>query len=397
MRAKKQILITLIKALSGKIEIFKNGVWTTIGNFTNVPSGLVSAIATGLNSSTYYSWRVTATDADNYTTQKVFHFRTNATGVSPSPVNWTLASWSYRKQIDVAGIGTPISWFPLLVDITDANIAAHGLADGSDLVFTDSNDTRLNVELESYSAGHVVAWGYLDTLPASGRAIRVYYGNPAGDGGSCFPANVWDSIYLAVHHMDNPALSEESSANANNAQQMISIAGTAGKFDGSYQFICVDSRIALPQLFSSQNSFTIQAWITSNSKQGYIATQRDMSSHGFLLQYFTEGTEQAYCDSVKASRAMSTIFWHYVVARFDGPSGSITVDATTPVGLSSSITWPAKSFYIGDRSNLGRAFSGKVDELRVSIVSRSEAYVKASFANQDDPASFLVVGPEQAH
>ena len=55
---------------------------------------------------------------------------------------WYNASWSYRQQITINAsqvVGTDQTNFPVLINMTNASLAAHALASGYDITFTASD------------------------------------------------------------------------------------------------------------------------------------------------------------------------------------------------------------------------------------------------------------------
>src|SRR5690606_2542079 len=67
---------------------------------------------------------------------------------------WYSTGWNYRKAItiDASNVGTgPHTSFPLLIDITDADLAARALSAGNDILCTSSHGTtKLSHQIESY-------------------------------------------------------------------------------------------------------------------------------------------------------------------------------------------------------------------------------------------------------
>ena len=90
--------------------------------------------------------------------------------------------WQYRKEItiDPANGGTDLTNFPVLLAITDADLAGEALANGDDILFTgDDGATKLDHEIESYAAGDLVAWVRVPNLSSSTHTVvYLYYGNP---------------------------------------------------------------------------------------------------------------------------------------------------------------------------------------------------------------------------
>src|SRR5688572_16984959 len=78
--------------------------------------------------------------------------------------SWYNASWLKRKAItiDYTKVGTgPHTNFPVLINITDANLQTAAQADFDDILFTSSDGTtKLDHEVESYTSGTgaLIAW-----------------------------------------------------------------------------------------------------------------------------------------------------------------------------------------------------------------------------------------------
>src|SRR4030042_4137664 len=71
--------------------------------------------------------------------------------------------WDYRKLIliDHDQVADDLTNFPILINITDADLATHAQADGDDIMFiSGDNTTQYNHEIENYTSatGHLVAW-----------------------------------------------------------------------------------------------------------------------------------------------------------------------------------------------------------------------------------------------
>ena len=316
---------------------------------------------------------------------------------------WPYPGWQARKQItiDHTKVNGELTDFPVLIDITDTDLSK-AQSNGNDIFFTKEDGiTKIAHEIEKYDTGHLTAWVKVPTLSSTeDTVLYMYYGNNAASNQQN-PTAVWDSNYLAVHHLEETSGTvTDSSANGKNglAQGGV-IRGIAAKIDGGDQFDGVDDRINVSQVFTNQNSFTFEVWvnIANLSKQGYVVSQRDTSSHGAFIQYYpSENNFQLYIDGITLKQPRLSIQWQYVVGTFNGATARLYVNAGTATSANTNtVTWPAQSMFIGDRSTLGRAFQGTIDEIRISSIARSEDYIKTSYANQNDPASFVGVGIEE--
>ena len=123
-----------------------------------------------------------------------------------SSSNWYNTSWAYRKQItftsDSAKIPSTQSYFPVLIELSDSDLAADAQDDGDDILFTSSDGTtQLDHEIEEFdgSTGELVAWVEVPSL-STGTMLHMYYGN-ATCGSQQNPTGVWDSNFKGVWHL----------------------------------------------------------------------------------------------------------------------------------------------------------------------------------------------------
>jgi hypothetical protein len=123
----------------------------------------------------------------------------------PPPAGWWDVNWQYRKTvtIDHTKVDADLTGFPVLIEITDPDLASHSQNDGDDIVFTDNTGVRLNHEIELYdnTIGHLVAWVRADLSSVSDTTLYMYYGNPSASNQQN-PTGVWDSNYVMVQHLD---------------------------------------------------------------------------------------------------------------------------------------------------------------------------------------------------
>jgi len=365
--------------------------WNTIYTLNNRPSGTFS-VTPSLEYDTLYSWRITVDDNDGHSTTKVFQFTTEDD--DPGPGN----DWKYRKDItiDHDEVDSDLDDFPFLVDIDDSQLDSSAQSDGDDILFRIGN-TKLDHEIEEYDNGELVTWVRIPTLSSSvDTVISMYYGN-SGATDQQNPQDVWDSDYISVYHMaENSGAVKDSTDNNNDGTAENGVnRNYAGAYNGACSFDGSDDRIELPRLFTSSQEFTFEGWVYTDSQQGYIISQRGSSRNGAFLQYYPpEGNFQMYVDSLSLRQSTAIGSWHYVVGTFNGNTARLYLDDNAAViGSSSSVSWPSDITVIGDRFVSSREFDGTIDEIRVSDVARSTAYVHATFANQDS-TSFYDVGPQ---
>jgi hypothetical protein len=379
-------------------ELNDGSGWTTIQTYTNRNAGFYTASTVGRaeQPDRDYLWRVTTNDGKGHTHQKTFKFTTRA----GSGGSGGLAGWQYRKTVTVnrARVSGTQTSFPVLIMVNDSDLLSRAQSDGDDIVFTASDGlTRLPHEIERYQSGRLVAWVKMDISSAADTQVYMYYGN-SGVGSQATPAQVWDANYLAVHHLEETSGSaQDSTANNNDGVPQNGVTQTAtGRIDGAYSFDGSNDRVQLPQVYSGQTRFTFEGWFNSNAKQGYSVSQRSAAGSGVAIQYYPSG--QYYKLFVNGANAKLNVTsgWHYVVGVYDGSKARIYIDGSTrTASAATNLSWPGEALYFGDRSSSGQAYSGLMDEIRLSGVARSASWIATSYNNQNSPTTFVTLGSQQ--
>ncbi len=117
---------------------------------------------------------------------------------------WYNTSYPYRKEltIDHTKVDDYLTNFPVLIDITDTDLASKAQSNGNDIIFTDMSNNKLNHEIEYYNSGHLIAWVNVTSLSSTVDTILyMYYGNQT-IGNQENPAGVWDENYMMVQHLN---------------------------------------------------------------------------------------------------------------------------------------------------------------------------------------------------
>ena len=99
--------------------------------------------------------------------------------------DWWNSNWQYKKPIVINNLGNPsnLTNYQVRVPITvaQADFWGHVKADGSDVRFSDTdNTTTLTYWIESWAPPNAVIWVKVPSIPASSnKTIYIYYGNAA--------------------------------------------------------------------------------------------------------------------------------------------------------------------------------------------------------------------------
>lgn len=354
-----------------------------------------------------------------------------ADGAVADPGAW-LRPWERRKAITLraAEIEAPrddaLIDFPVLVSVTDPEIAASALPGGEDLVFTAGDGTTvLASELESFTPGteQLVAWVKLPRLPAaSDTTIYVYYGNPSPPAQT--PEAVWAADYLAVWHLQQdpgPGGADEirdatsgkhdgtADAQMEPDDSVPAQVGRGIRFDGASDALSFDS-------MNVGDGFTISMWIEfaggSNVKTLIANSIHGRDSNGF--RFFVNTVAQA--DRKLAFETGAGVPGSGRTAQTDEPAVAIgafthvavVVDRTAatarffvngrPAPASTTITnnfQTSSDLKVARMENLVLHFPGTLDEIQVARTMRDPAWIRTSFNNQSRPGSFHTLGVEE--
>ena len=187
---------------------------------------------------------------------------------------WYGANWLYRKAItiDATQVDADLTNFPVLIDITDTDLASGAQTDGDDILFTgDDGTTKLDHEIEYYAniSETLVAWVEVPFLDSgTDTTLYMYYGN-TGAASQEDVAGTWNgSNYVMVQHLEETGgIHNDSTSNANNSDLVV-VANQAatGSIDGADEFDDggAGDYIRIPDAASlqfSEGSLTAEAWI----------------------------------------------------------------------------------------------------------------------------------------
>lgn len=92
--------------------------------------------------------------------------------------------WNLRRplSVDAEEVDAPLSDFPLLVQLVDADLGTDAQSDGDDLVFVAADGvTRLDHDLEAWdqTTGAITAWVRLPAIDdLADTDLYLYLGNP---------------------------------------------------------------------------------------------------------------------------------------------------------------------------------------------------------------------------
>lgn len=330
--------------------------------------------------------------------------------------------WKYSMTLTFSGYKRRgvLTNFPALVllsrDLDGFNFSQFTSPEGADLRFSDSAGRELKYEIDTWNptAGKCGIWVQVPELSA-GTSIRAFWGNP---GAATFPAYtrdgaVWSEKYLAVWHMDASACRDSSG----HGFRAVSVGAfpAGGKIGGAQRFIAKDQSCMQSGNVDSR-TLTVSAWVNitrSAQNSGVIvskgvdkgrvayslcavdgATEDVPAGFAFLPQFRGAARKEAWLSSgVKTD--LRGAGWKHVTGTFDGSTLCYYVngelDSSMSVQKGDALPKLDCGVEIGRILSRGQylCLDGLLDEVRISSVARSSDWIRACWANQSMPSSFV--------
>jgi len=431
--------------LNGTIVSYGTSSVTTRGFIYTTDPTFVSGVATTSETGTFgvgdYSLNISSLTV--FTTYYIRAFATNPAGTiygetveayttyPPAAQVWNADDWVLYDTITInpANIDANLTDFPVYVDLADLSSQFWSITPtsstnvGTDIRVTTDGVIPVELPREIVFASSTTLTGELhfkaDSISSTTDTVfRIYYnGTTTGD---YLPTetygrnNVWTNDYLAVYHLaDNPAGTApqiiDSTGNGNNGTSSGSMTvndsvsvqlGLGLEFDGT------DDRIALGSNISNSTAVSLSAWYNAAGAGGgnlgrlFHSDRFSVMADGSDRWRVTVGKDATNGDWQTSNSGDGTLgigSTRYIYSGMTDITNNNTdpvviingtvLDVTelnTPVGSTNAIG----NSYVGNRSENDRAFSGLIDELRISSTTRSESWVKAEYYNQSTTTNF---------
>ncbi len=360
----------------------------------------------------------------------------------------TIPSFSFNKKlvIDHTKVISDLQDFPVLIDIWDENLHLDAQADGDDIAFM-YNGQVIDHEIELFEKqgngthAHLVCWAKVPHLSSSeDTTITMVYGDD-DLGSQENPEGVWDSGYSTVWHLnDNPAQPQWVSAYADYVPHQPQVLDSTSPMTGGTTYGTMTSTDSVsgqigsaidlegvndfvdfgdPTELQMAGAFTVEAWFKadfidndylvvksgeSNYRGWDISFDDDssISPAGWVMFRFSPDGVNT---NIVGFERVDTGQWYHVVGVFN-PSVSARfylngelVDEMTS-GVPASVNDPSRPVRIGRRSDNPGGTSyldAIVDEVRISNVARSDAWIRTQYYNQRNPELFIAVDEESVN
>ncbi len=335
---------------------------------------------------------------------------------------WADTRWNFRKNITIEPfqIDEDLLNFPLYVELYDEDLQHWAQISGNDILFTDEMGNKLPHELiyykRIYNSTHsrLCAWIKTNLSSSQDTIISLYYNNPQTSDSSNVTA-VWTD-YEAVWHLEADGFDSTCNANHGTVYGTDIIPGKLG-FAQLFEKSTTD-RIVCGNNSSLGNIFAeggaLEFWMNRNTWSiGYTGTlisktDDDSFTSGWDLLNPAAGylsftrAFNPFSGSWKTTDGSTQLAqWYHIVITYDDSdddndpliyinglnSGS---EIYIPTGTSCNDT--PYDLIMGNTLLAESAFDGILDEVWIGRHTRSEGWVTASYANQNDPSNFYIIG-----
>ena len=337
-----------------------------------------------------------------------------------TPIQW-LSGWDKRVKItlDPTDVDAPLYDFPVLIHLSSSS----GV-NGDDVTFifdelqndanrrkiavtTDNKISQCYVEIERWDTAIEQAWLWVKVPTVNDTAettIYLYYDedhadntNYVGDPNSSVAENVWDSNFLAVHHMEEDPSATITDSTGNN-EDMTSTGGMTssnlldakiGKgvnFDGINDAYISQSSVAITQ-------FAFSGWIRGDNFGAWrtvatIGEQRDMCLENGVLTFWANDQGFSF------GSLLATGTWRQVTLTYDGTTLRGYVDGSfTGNSYIVSLNSYSGTLQFGRWLSNYDYYDGMLDEIRISNITRSSEWIRACYESGRD--NFLDFGNEE--
>ena len=323
-------------------------------------------------------------------------------------MSWTVDSLTYPTRrkitIQVSELLDGFDNFPILVKLTSSNFNfEHSNSDGYDIRFTSSDGTTLlKYERLRHDSANSLAeyWVKIPTISSSVDTEFYIYFRTDDTANGEDKTNVWDSGFEAVWHLNgsyNGTSSEvlDSTGNTNHGTAGSAPTQVAGKISKAQDFNGVDTTgnyISFPSIacLNATGEFTVELILSTDGNGGKYRTVYTTGDYFLLrnpndsdaLEHYNFTTKNPDINAVD----MSTGTWYHIAFtwRYDVDSGEaflyqngVAKDSTTDDTFGSAI---GTALYFGlSTAHTNRYWDGKMEEIRVSNVARSEEWLNATY------------------
>ena len=342
-----------------------------------------------------------------------------------------LTTWTYRKQIliNASMIDNDLTNFPILISTTDLDLKNNALTSANDIIFTASSvdwttssyTDRFAHEVELYesSTGKIVAWVNITQVSSTtNTSIYMYYGNNLCTSNRENAADVWDSNFISVWHLNETCTDSGTHYDSTSNNHILTFHGetsnasTVGIANGADTLDSENNEYMSANHHNDYNlsGFTIECWVTLDDKSNQrfmIDKASDAGDRNYGLYINADGGEPTLCFqnssdeeiSVKGSTDFSSSGFHFVAGTNDGSTLTLYVNGSSEGSPATGTFNPYTNTHelrVGaDDIDTPDYWNGIMDEVRISKIARNSSWINATYHTIAYPTLFLDFGNQE--
>ncbi len=332
--------------------------------------------------------------------------------------SWWQADWKYRKPLTLdlaaAKLGTDAGRATVLVRLHSGNFSFDGVApNGADLrVVASDGRTVLNHQIEQFDAALGIATLWVD-VPAlrtgTPQTVWLYYGN-ANAPAAASAQLAFDPDYVGVYHFaETEGAPRDTTAYNNHARNAVArvddgVIGRAANLKGEPLVIPAAPSLAVTQ----GGALTFSAWLRPDQlgPNQVVYARRDGSNA--VLVGLDNGVPFVSVNGARANGQQAVSAGQRLNVALSAGSGQVVlyVDGNEVARLEAAlpalnsdilIGGDAPPAIAGDTSPqvAATAFTGMIDEVRLSKVARSAGLIQADVAGQMADSKLVAFGADE--
>lgn len=340
-------------------------------------------------------------------------FTLTVLGSSPA-VAWWNDQWTARKELRVdasitgADINETLVDFPVLVRLHTGNFGFFlDLAEGGkDIRFIGGDQAPFKFHIEQIDAINEMAFLWVKipriTGGSNSEPIWMYYANSeavAGDdAGGTYEVN-----QVGVYHFGD-ALGTDSTAFANHAAEVTAVMETAG-FIGSAARLRGTDRIVLnvseSMALKPETGWSFSAWVrpeTTTGESVILHTGDAVASIELVIRgdaiLLRATTPQKVIETAPQPIRLNT--WEHLSANFDGSELAVYIGGEEVAKTDAALALISASIILGAGPE-NRYFTGLLDEVEISNVSRTPDWIKTLARSQGVDSTVLSFGADESN
>lgn len=334
-------------------------------------------------------------------------------------------AFGFKVPLNTAQIGLSedLLHFPLTFYLDSADYDFNGMdrLEGTWSAMLCGDTIPLDVSFADPAAGKFTFWARIPKLRVNSKdTLYLSFAEGAESSFADSAKAVFKNEFIAVWHFDEGAetVNDASGNLYNGIPESLTvaeeaIAGSALHYGGTFGSVTIPGTASGEFDVSVKDSMTFSVWVKMEGNElsrvifGKGATQYHLmylagsDQKSWLYEAYTDeifgtdSTTQSARYWYRDSSAVSNV-WTYLTVVQDSSGAKMYVNdslvsSTPAIGTSSDVRETDSLFIIGkliyprdsETNSVTHFFNGVIDELHVSRVARSEAWIKASYANQN--------------